>query len=47
MEAQDAKFRRRQLAARVVTGVLAVIISIGLWQMYGSWLMSAAGEYGS
>lgn len=47
MESQDADLRRRQVVSRVVTAALAVIISIGLWQMYGSWLMSAAAEHGS
>jgi len=46
MEAQEGNLRRKQLWGRAVTAVLAVIISIGLWQMYGSWLMSSAGEYG-
>lgn len=44
METQDREQRRQAIAARVAAGVLAVVIAVGLWQMYGSWLMSAAGH---
>ena len=44
MEAQHAELRRRQVAARVAMALLAVLISIGLWQMYGPLLNP--GEYG-
>ncbi len=41
MDAQDKECRRRKIAARVAAALLAVIISIGLWQMYGEWLFPA------
>lgn len=45
MDAQDEKIRRERWVARVAAGVLAVVIAVGLWQMYGSWLMRT-GEHG-
>ena len=46
MDSQE-NLRRMQRVVRAVAAVLAMLVSIGLWQMYGAWLMSAAGEHGA
>jgi hypothetical protein len=38
---------RRTLAARIVFGALVVLLGVGLWQGYGTWLLGGAGAHGS
>jgi hypothetical protein len=38
---------RKTWAARIVVGALLVLLVVGLWQGYGTWLLGEAGTRGS
>jgi len=38
---------RKTLAARIIFGALVVLLVVGLWQGYGTWLLGGAGTRGS
>ena len=45
MDAQDDKTPRHSWIARITLGALVLILVIGLWQGYGTWLLNGAGTH--
>jgi hypothetical protein len=43
----DAHEKNRTWAARVAFGALVVLLAVGLWQGYGTWLLGAVRAHGS